>query len=80
MREESADGRGTTYFHDNLGRRTGRRTPSGAATTWSYDAAGRRTGMLVSGWAIDFAYGEAGCRTGHPHLGPPGLGGRYEGN
>ncbi|MER5359253.1 RHS repeat domain-containing protein [Streptomyces sp. NPDC002785] len=60
VREETVDGRLMTYCYDELGRRTGRRTPYGAATTWSYDAAGRRTGMLASGWAIDFAYDKAG--------------------
>ncbi|MFG2264766.1 putative T7SS-secreted protein [Streptomyces sp. NPDC048720] len=57
---ETVNGRTLKHTYDELGRRTGRTTPTGAATTWTYDAAGRRASMVASGRAIDFAYDEAG--------------------
>ncbi|WP_430382954.1 putative T7SS-secreted protein [Streptomyces sp. P10-4] len=60
LHSESVNGRTMTYTYDELGRRTGRTTPTGARTTWSYDAAGRRTGMVASGRTIGFTYDEAG--------------------
>ncbi|MBC9712132.1 RHS domain-containing protein [Streptomyces sp. TRM66268-LWL] len=57
---ETVDGREMRYTYDELGRRTGRTTPTGAVSTWSYDAAGRRTHLTTSGRTIDFAYDEAG--------------------
>ncbi|MGI5195186.1 putative T7SS-secreted protein [Streptomyces sp. CA-288835] len=60
VRSETVDGRKLTYTYDELGRRTGRTTPTGATTTWSYDAVGRRTGMVSSGRGIDFTYDAAG--------------------
>ncbi|WP_078492026.1 putative T7SS-secreted protein [Streptomyces yerevanensis] len=60
VRSETVDGRKLTYTYDELGRRTGRTTPTGATTTWSYDATGRRTGMVAAGRSIDFTYDTAG--------------------
>ncbi|MER7174528.1 putative T7SS-secreted protein [Streptomyces mesophilus] len=57
---ETVDGRELRYAYDELGRRTGRTTPTGAVSTWSYDAAGRRTHLTTSGRTIDFAYDAAG--------------------
>ncbi|MGW1889660.1 putative T7SS-secreted protein [Streptomyces sp. NPDC002004] len=60
LRSQTVDGRAVTYTYDELGRRTGRTTPTGATTTWTYDAAGRRTGLVASGRPIDFAYDAMG--------------------
>ncbi|MEU1451622.1 putative T7SS-secreted protein [Streptomyces avermitilis] len=60
IRSETVNGRELTYGYDELGRRTDRRTPTGATTTWTYDTVGRRTGMVASGRSIDFTYDPAG--------------------
>ncbi|MEU6481418.1 DUF6531 domain-containing protein [Streptomyces sp. NPDC047017] len=65
LQSESVDGRTITYAYDELGRRTGRTTPSGATSTWTYDAAGNRTHMALSGHSIDFVYDDAGHELGH---------------
>ncbi|MGX1477023.1 UNVERIFIED_CONTAM: RHS repeat-associated protein [Streptomyces canus] len=57
---ETVNGRALTYTCDELGRRTGRTTPTGATTKWSYDASGNRTGMVVSGRTLTFTHDEAG--------------------
>ncbi|MER6243353.1 putative T7SS-secreted protein [Streptomyces griseorubiginosus] len=57
---ETVNGRTLTLTYDVLGRRIGRRTPTGATTAWSYDASGNRTGMEVSGRLITFTHDEAG--------------------
>jgi RHS repeat-associated protein len=57
---ETVNDRTLTYTYDELGRRTGRTTPTGATTTWSYDASGNRTGMVVSGRTLTFTHDEAG--------------------
>ncbi|WP_078851930.1 putative T7SS-secreted protein [Streptomyces sp. NRRL B-3229] len=57
---ESVNGRVITYAYDALGRRIGRRTPTGATTAWSYDASGNRTDMVVSGRTLTFTHDEAG--------------------
>ncbi|MFF4401433.1 DUF6531 domain-containing protein [Streptomyces sp. NPDC001480] len=60
LREESVNGRGTSFEYDELGRRTARTTPSGARSSWTYDVAGRRTSMVTSGRSIQFAYDTVG--------------------
>lgn len=60
LRSETVNDRKITYTYDDLGRRTGRTTPSGATSSWTYDEAGRRTQLTTSGRTIDFAYDAAG--------------------
>ncbi|MFC9645736.1 putative T7SS-secreted protein [Streptomyces mirabilis] len=55
-RSETVNGRVLAYTYDELGRRTGRTTPTGSVSTWSYDATGRRARLTTSGRDIDFAY------------------------
>ena len=55
LRSEKVNGRTLTYAYDELGRRAGRTTPSGAVSEWSYDAAGRRTKLAASGREIAFS-------------------------
>ncbi|HBF81024.1 MAG TPA: type IV secretion protein Rhs, partial [Streptomyces sp.] len=63
LTSETVDGRTTSYGHDALGRRTRRRTPSGATSTWAYDAAGRRIFLTTSGRALTFEHDAAGQET-----------------
>ncbi|MER5613620.1 putative T7SS-secreted protein [Streptomyces sp. NPDC002215] len=60
LKSETVNGRTTTFEHDELGRRTGRRTPAGAVSTWTYDPAGRRTSLTTSGRTLSFDYDAAG--------------------
>ncbi|MEU9956637.1 DUF6531 domain-containing protein [Streptomyces sp. NPDC050982] len=61
LRTETVGGRTLTYtYDDDLGRRTGRTTPSGARSTWRYDEAGRRTHLTSSGRTVEFGYDPAG--------------------
>ncbi|MFF3258745.1 putative T7SS-secreted protein [Streptomyces sp. NPDC002932] len=60
LKSETVNGRTMTYEYDQLGRRTGRTTPSGAVSTWSYDALGRRTSLTTSGRVVSFEYDMAG--------------------
>ncbi|MFG3368229.1 putative T7SS-secreted protein [Streptomyces sp. NPDC048156] len=60
LRSETVNGRVLTYAYDELGRRTGRTTPTGTTSSWTYDAVGNRSQMTVSGRTIDFAYDPAG--------------------
>ncbi|WP_406172604.1 polymorphic toxin type 30 domain-containing protein [Streptomyces sp. NBC_00996] len=60
LRSETINGRTVTYTYDELGRRTGRTTPSGAQSSWTYDAAGNRSHMVASGRSIEFTYDQAG--------------------
>ncbi|GAB2995747.1 hypothetical protein GCM10023080_072530 [Streptomyces pseudoechinosporeus] len=60
LRSETVNGRTVAYTYDELSRRMGRMTPSGASSSWTYDAAGNRTGMVSSGRPIDFTYDRAG--------------------
>jgi YD repeat-containing protein len=71
VRSESMDGRELLYHYDELGRRVGRTTPTGATTTWSYDAAGRRTGLVASGRSVDISYDAAGREVKDPVRGQP---------
>ncbi|MCT7351318.1 polymorphic toxin type 30 domain-containing protein [Streptomyces sp. 15-116A] len=60
LREETVNGRSVTYTYDELGRRTGRSTPSGATSTWTYDAAGNHVQLIASGRSITFSHDLAG--------------------
>ncbi|MEU8888999.1 putative T7SS-secreted protein [Streptomyces sp. NPDC048442] len=60
LKSETVNGRTLTFSHDSLGRRTSRRTPSGAASTWTYDAAGRRDTLTTSGRTLTFEHDDAG--------------------
>jgi RHS repeat-associated protein len=60
LKSETVNGRTLTFGHDSLGRRTSRRTPSGAASTWTYDAAGRRDTLTTSGRTLTFEHDVAG--------------------
>ncbi|MFD0421580.1 RHS repeat-associated core domain-containing protein [Streptomyces parvus] len=60
IKSETVNGRTLSYTYDELGRRTGRTTPSGAVSTWTYDAAGRRTSLTTSGRTLAFEHDAAG--------------------
>ncbi|MFE2493920.1 putative T7SS-secreted protein [Streptomyces scopuliridis] len=60
VKTELADGRATTYAHDDLGRRARRSTPTGRRTTYGYDAAGRPAHLTTGGHRIDFSHDAAG--------------------
>jgi RHS repeat-associated protein len=60
---ETCDQRTVRSSYDPLGRRVGRRTPSGAETGWAYDPAGRLTGLLSGGWQLGFSYDALGRET-----------------
>ncbi|MFF3734299.1 putative T7SS-secreted protein [Streptomyces sp. NPDC002476] len=68
LKSETVDGRTMSYEYDALGRRTSRRTPSGAYSTWTYDAAGRRTSLTASGRNLTFEHDAAGQETAR-HIG-----------
>ncbi|NBE54767.1 putative T7SS-secreted protein [Streptomyces boluensis] len=57
---ESVNGRTMTFTYDELGRRVGRKTPSGAESSWRYDAAGNRTELVTSGRTMTFEHDAAG--------------------
>ncbi|MCH0538507.1 RHS repeat protein [Streptomyces sp. MUM 203J] len=57
---EKVNDRELTYTYDQLGRRTGRTTPTGATSMWTYDAAGNRTELQTSGRRLTFAHDAAG--------------------
>ncbi|MFC9340308.1 putative T7SS-secreted protein [Streptomyces sp. NPDC057020] len=56
LKSESVNGRTMTYTYDELGRRVGRTTPSGAVSTWSYDLAGRATKLMTADREIAFSF------------------------
>ncbi|WP_424921290.1 putative T7SS-secreted protein [Streptomyces sp. wa1] len=60
LKSETVNGRTSTFEYDDLGRRTGRTTPSGAISTWAYDAAGRRTSLTSSGRTLTFEHDAMG--------------------
>ncbi|WP_327286469.1 putative T7SS-secreted protein [Streptomyces sp. NBC_01205] len=57
---ETVDGRTLTFTYDQLGRRTGRTTPTGERAEWTHDAAGRRTALTTAGRTVTFRRGAAG--------------------
>jgi YD repeat-containing protein len=57
---ESCGGRTLASTYDSLGRRVGRRTPSGVETRWDYDTAGRPTALHALGHTLAFGYDHAG--------------------
>ncbi|WP_223273984.1 DUF6531 domain-containing protein, partial [Nocardia cerradoensis] len=52
------------FEHDEHGRRTSRRTPTGAVTGWGYDPAGRVTSMTIDGHRATFSHDALGRPTG----------------
>ncbi len=60
LKSETVNGRTSTFEYDELGRRTGRTTPSGAISAWTYDAAGRRTSLTSSGRTVTFEHDAMG--------------------
>lgn len=57
---ETINGRTVASAYDALGRRTHRRTPSGAESIWEYDANSRPTALHISGHTLRFGYDAAG--------------------
>ncbi len=57
---ETVDGRTLTYVYDDLGRRAGRTTPSGAESRWAFAADGRRSKLTTGGRTISFGRDAAG--------------------
>ncbi|WP_255953081.1 putative T7SS-secreted protein [Streptomyces odontomachi] len=64
LRSETVDGRTIAYAYDELGRRTGRTTPSGAESVWTYDAVGRPASLTTSGRRLTFERDVAGREVG----------------
>ncbi|MFE3177726.1 DUF6531 domain-containing protein [Amycolatopsis sp. NPDC059090] len=60
---ESINGRVVRSQYDALGRRTGRRTPSGAESSVGYDSADRPTAITTAGRTLRFEYDAAGQET-----------------
>ncbi|MER7012836.1 DUF6531 domain-containing protein [Saccharopolyspora sp. NPDC000359] len=59
IRAESINGRVVVSDFDVLGRRTRRRTPSGAESLWQYDANDRPVALHAAGRTLRFAYDSA---------------------
>ncbi|MFF8845931.1 RHS repeat-associated core domain-containing protein, partial [Streptomyces sp. NPDC015127] len=57
---ETVNGRTMSFTYDGLGRRTGRRTPTGASSSWTYDAVGRRVSLTTAGRTLTFEHDAAG--------------------
>ncbi|WP_420706606.1 DUF6531 domain-containing protein [Streptomyces sp. NRRL F-5727] len=64
LRSETVNGRTMTFAYDDLGRRVGRTTPTGAVSEWTYDAAGRRTKLTASGRELAFTFDALGREVG----------------
>ncbi|MFE2356054.1 RHS repeat-associated core domain-containing protein [Streptomyces parvulus] len=60
---ESWNGREVRSEYDRFGRRTSRRTPSGAVTQWSYDLDRRALVQRAGGHELAFHYDDAGRET-----------------
>ncbi|WP_314615640.1 putative T7SS-secreted protein [Streptomyces stackebrandtii] len=60
LKSETVNGRTLTYAYDELGRKVGRTTPSGAVSEWAFDAVGRRTKLTASGREIAFSFDALG--------------------
>ncbi|MGH3693492.1 MAG: RHS repeat-associated core domain-containing protein [Pseudonocardiaceae bacterium] len=65
---ESCNGRTVTSTYDPLGRRTHRRTPSGAQSVWEYGAGEAPVALHTAGRTVRFGYDPAG-REIERHLG-----------
>lgn len=63
LKSETVNGRTLTYAYDDLGRRIGRTTPTGAVSEWTYDAAGRRAKLTASGRDLTFSFDALGRET-----------------
>ncbi|MFJ3584595.1 putative T7SS-secreted protein [Streptomyces sp. NPDC090127] len=63
LASETVNGRTVSYSYDELSRRTGRTTPTGAVSTWTYDAAGRRRSLTTSDLSLIFEHDAAGQET-----------------
>jgi RHS repeat-associated protein len=57
---ETCDGRTLTSTYDAGGRRTHRRTPTGAVSVWEYDPASRPSALVTAGRRFGFEYDAAG--------------------
>lgn len=57
---ETCNGRTVTSVYDASGRRTSRRTPTGAVSTWEYDPVGRPSALVAGGQRFTFEYDAAG--------------------
>ncbi|MFE4694231.1 putative T7SS-secreted protein [Streptomyces sp. NPDC056749] len=60
LKSETVNGRTSAFEYDELGRRIGRTTPSGAISAWTYDAAGRRNSLTSSGRTVTFEHDAMG--------------------
>ncbi|SED01445.1 putative T7SS-secreted protein [Streptomyces sp. TLI_105] len=60
LESETVNDRTVAFAYDVQGRRTGRKTPTGAVSTWTYDRAGRRNSLTTSGRTLTFEYDAAG--------------------
>ncbi|MFC9245537.1 putative T7SS-secreted protein [Streptomyces sp. NPDC057136] len=60
LKSETVNGRTTAYAYDELGRRTGRTTPTGAVSTWTYDPVGCPTSLTASGRTMAFDHDAVG--------------------
>ncbi|MFI9100010.1 DUF6531 domain-containing protein [Streptomyces fildesensis] len=61
---ESCNGRSLTNTYDVLGRRTGRRTPSGLHSSWNWRPDGRPTELSTAGHTLGFSYDAEGHEVG----------------
>ncbi|WP_158896051.1 DUF6531 domain-containing protein, partial [Amycolatopsis anabasis] len=57
---ETVNGRTVSSAYDALGRRTRRRTPTGAQSHWDFDPNGRPTNLHTGGRTMSFGYDPAG--------------------
>ncbi|MFD6343593.1 putative T7SS-secreted protein [Streptomyces roseolus] len=78
LKSETVNGRTVTYAYDELGRRVGRATPSGAISEWTYDAVGRRTKLTTSGRELAFSFDELGRETTRTIAGSVSLTSSYD--
>ncbi|MFD5036973.1 putative T7SS-secreted protein [Streptomyces sp. NPDC058377] len=60
LKSETVNGRTLDFTYDDLGRRTGRVTPSGAISTWNYDLSSRCSELTTAGRTLQFEYDSAG--------------------
>ncbi|GHF46718.1 RHS repeat-associated protein [Amycolatopsis bartoniae] len=60
---EGSNGRFVVSEYDRIGRRTRRRTPTGAETVWRYGMGGRPDSLRTAGHTMTFGYDGAGRET-----------------